>query len=121
MGGHIGFNPTCDFVFWAGFVDGPVGQFAGHSMGDLGGHPTCHFGRIGLTPLACGFLGPSTPDGHAHAFGKFTRQCLAIANASVCLGSPGYFGWLVVVTNMAMELACLGCAVHVANLPVASS
>ena len=90
-------------------------------MGHLGGHPTCYFGCIGLTALACGFLGPSAPHGHADALGQFTRQCLAIANATVFLGGPGYFGWLDVVTSVAIELARLGCAVHVANLPVASS
>ena len=102
-------------------MGGPAGQFGGHSVGHLGGHPNCHVGYIGLTALACGFLGPSTPDGHAHAFGQFTRQCLADANASLCHGGLGYFGWLDVVTSMAMELACLGCAVHVATLAVASS
>ena len=102
-------------------MGGAVGQFGGHSMGHLGGHPTCYFGCIGLTTLACGFLGPSAPDGHADALGQFTRQCLAVANASACLGGPGHFGGLVAVASMALALARLGCVVHVANLPVASS
>ena len=121
MGGHSGFDTACCFVFWAGFVGWSVGQFGGHSVGHLGGHPSCHFGRIGPTALACGFLGPSTPDGDADALGQFTRQCLAVANATTCLGARGHCGWLVTVTSMALELARLGCVVHVANLPVASS
>ena len=87
----------------------------------LGGYAACHFGRIGLTALAGGFLGPSTSDGHADAVGQFTRQCLAVANATAGLGGCGHFGRLVTVTSMALELARLGRVVHVAHLPVASS
>ena len=98
-----------------------VGQFGRHSVGHLGGHPTCYFGCTGPTALAVGFLGPSTPDDHAVALGQFTRPCLAFANATPCLGACGHFGRLVAVAAMALVLAQLGAVVHVAHLLVASS